>query len=520
MKTTKRERGRRLDSIAKVLEQQTDGDDDWSVEYRTAAPSERPDGMSVETDGQVIRYDFWEAQEECIERLADGAHDIVAFLAGYGAGKTIVGARWLLTQALAHPGSHFLCMGINYSRAQGTTYEALFEQLPGGDQTTTLTEGFNGPEQSPIVADYNRNNKRLTLSNASVITLGSADKWSRHAGAEFGAIWLDEPSHYGSDLHDLLEMLGSRLRGAAGPQNQLWTLTGNGYNAAWEVLDEQQDSNGEPLGLNIDVVRAYSLSNPYLSSAEKERFERQYAGSSREEQALYGGFAAAQGLTYPMFSRDRHVVGHSEAVDRLAGTWRVYAHDPGYTDPRGVLEIGRTDSGQYIVLDEFYRTGTNVDAAIRWVAGRPDGTVFSDHDPGEQREMRQAGLGAQNAKKDLDAGVAAVRRSFDIDPDSDQPGVLISDRCEHLIQELLSYQEDEIGSAVAVDHLCDCLRYAIYSEDSKATIRRGTPSKIREMVADDPNITRRTPGSASKKNIISGNSGDPFEDDSSLKRIR
>ncbi|MFC6764506.1 hypothetical protein [Natrinema soli] len=38
-----------------------------------------------------------------------------------------------------------------------------------------------------------------------------ADSWNRYAGDEFGAIWLDEPSHDEADLHDLLEMLGNKL---------------------------------------------------------------------------------------------------------------------------------------------------------------------------------------------------------------------------------------------------------------------------------------------------------------------
>ena len=63
-----------------------------------------------------------------------------------------------------------------------------------------------------------------------MIVLGSADKYNRYAGAEFGAVWMDEPSHYGDDLHELTGMITTRLRGVEGPKTQVWTLTGEGSN--------------------------------------------------------------------------------------------------------------------------------------------------------------------------------------------------------------------------------------------------------------------------------------------------
>lgn len=241
----------------------------------------------------------------------------MAALAGYGAGKSVLGARWLVAQAIRYSGSHFLAMGTTFSEARSSTFPKLFAQLPG-ENTTLRTTSFNGPEQSPLVTDYNRQENRLTLVNNSVITLGSSDKWSRFAGSEFGGVWMDEPSHYGSDLHDLLEMMGSRLRGVAGPKVLLWSLTGNGYGPAYEILAKQRDANGDPLGLAIKGIRASTLDNPYLSEGEKDRFRRQYEGTGREEQALHGGFAAAQGLVYSEFSRDTHVIPKAEAHERVS----------------------------------------------------------------------------------------------------------------------------------------------------------------------------------------------------------
>jgi len=280
----------------------------WGV----ADPEHRPEGVTWVPETNTLTYDLWHAQRETLDSLDRDETDIVSLLAGYGSGKTIFGARWLIKQALQYDGSRFLAMGIDFTKARDTTFRVLFEQLPG-DRTGTVTSSYNGPETSPVVADYNRQSHRLTLTNDSVIKLGSADRWNRYAGDSYGALWLDEPSHYGEDLHDLLEMLGSRLRGESGPKVQLWTLTGNGHNAAFDIIERKEDSTGEPLGLNVETIRASTLGNPYLSDDDKERFKRQYANTSREQQALHGGFEAAGGN---LLSRDMLTFEETDTVDR------------------------------------------------------------------------------------------------------------------------------------------------------------------------------------------------------------
>lgn len=457
---------------------------DVSVDWRDADPESRPTGMSWTVDDGEPRlsYDLWGAQQDTLNVLEDddGDQDVIALLAGYGSGKSVFGARWMIACALKYPGSRFLAMGVDFQKARDATYRVLFEQLPG-DRTDVVTSSFNGPENSPIVEDYNRRENRLTLANDSVIKLGSADKWSRYAGDEYGGLWLDEPSHY-RDLHDLLEMLGSRLRGVDGPKQQLWTLTGNGYNAAWQILEKREDADGEPLGLNIELIRASTEENPYLDPSDVERFRRQYEGTGREEQALRGGFAAAQGLVYSNFSRETHVVDHADALD-LVGEKRTFGYDAGWRDPRVLLELGETSYGQLIVIDEFHKPESHVEAAIAWLEdhGKPRGTVYAEHEPADIEKFGKAGWPAKKAQKSIDAGISEVRERFETD-EAGRPGLLISEQCEHLIRELQGYKEDDVGTSAAEDHCCDALRYAVFtpvaSPERKSRTRRGTPSDL------------------------------------------
>jgi hypothetical protein len=463
---TKNKRDNRLSEIEEQLEQQADTGPEWSVEWDSAAPSDRPEGMATDAESRSVSYDVWDKQRETLDALDRPDGDLSALIGGYGSGKSMLGARWIIKQAIQHAGSRFLVIGVSYSEARTATYRTLFEQLPG-ERTHIVTSDFNGVEQSPIVEDYNRSTHKITLTNDTTITLGSADKWARHAGDEYGAIWADEPSHYAVSLHDLMEMMGSRLRGENGAQTQLWTLTGNGYNDAWEILEKRETADGEPLGHDIEVIHASTLDNPYLSDGEKESFERQYGDTAREEQAIAGGFAAAQGLVYD-FSRDTHVVEPDEAAELVdeSNEWRLYGYDSGWSDPRTLLEVGKTDYGQLIVLSEFYRSESHPEDAIRYLEGRPEGTIFAEHEPNDIAKFRRAGWPAKKAEKSLDAGISELRKRFDTD-ESGRPGLLVSSACQNLIRELLGYQESHVGTAAAEDHAADALRYLVMGAEKQ-----------------------------------------------------
>lgn len=472
--TTKRERDRRLDDVAQAVEQANDVEEDWTVEHRGAAPNDRPHGMAVDVEAREIAYDFWEAQQECLD-LLDGEHDIVGFLGGYRSGKSVTGARWLLTQAIRTPG-RYLAMGTTYSEAVETTYRVLFEQLPGS-RTHMITSSFNGPEHSPLVEDYNRQEHRLTLVNDSVIVLGSADYWSRYAGDEYSAVWQDESSHYGDVLYDLLEMISTRLTADSGSKVQFHTLTGNGFNAAWSILEKQEDVDGGELGHTVELVRASVLDNPYIAQEDKDRLERQFEGGGREDQALHGGFSAAKGLVYSNFKRNQHVIEHDRALDDVTD-WRMYGYDAGWNDPRVLLELGKTAYGQLVVLDEFYRSECHVEDAIEWLAthSKPSGTIYCEHVPDEIQKFRRAGWQAVEADKDIDSGIANVRQRFEEDDESGRVGLVISDQCENLIHELHSYKKEHVGTSAAVDHCADSLRYAIHTDGTRTGVKHRTPA--------------------------------------------
>jgi hypothetical protein len=451
----------------------------------------------------TVSYEFWSAQQEALDAFMSRQYDVTAFLGGYGSGKTTTGARLLITLAQKFAGSKHAAMAIDFQKGNETTFEALFKNLPGA-RTHILTSGFNGPEQSPIVADYNRNDHRLTFTNDSIIRLASADHPQSVIGDEFQSVWLDEPSKYHPDskLFDIaLDVVPSRLRSFEPQFGQFWSLTGNGYNAAYKILRERENADGEELGTEMFVKRASMLNNPYLSEAVKERNRRQYANSSLAEQALHGGFAAAQGLVYDL-DREEHIAPldvHEEngeehyAIELGSRTipvdpeYRVYGYDHGWhPDPRAVLELGRTiGENRLVVLDEFRRTKSPLPETMRWLGSKVGGVIACEHMPEDIEELNAGSESAPQydprefeaieANKSLDAGIQKVAGEWlnprDAEGNPLPPRLLVADRCEELINEFFSYKQEEIGGKAADDHLLDSLRYAIMAVEEGADTR-------------------------------------------------
>lgn len=422
------------------------------------------------TEGDVVigPDGYWSAQLDVFDAIESGDYDLVVFRVGYAGGKTITGSDWIHSVAASIPKSDNLVMAPDYAKGGPSTFKTFLERLPG--ENTVPDEGGD-PENSPLVSDYHRVDKRVTYVNGSVARLGSADKWNRYAGSEFDAIWCDEPAHYdNTDLYDLVEMLTSRQRTHAGPNVMLWTSTGSGFNQYYDITERQVGPEDDPLPWadHMKVIVGDSRDNPFLPADALEKLERQFGGTDREAQALSGGFAAPTGLVYPDFSRERHVRPEAEAWDLVEDGWRVYGYDHGWSDPRVVVECGRTPYGQLVVLDEFYKEEVEYQKAIEWLQDgeKPRGTVYAEHEPEHQQAFTSAGYRCEPAVRDLDEGIPAVRERLDWREDpEDRPGLLVSDRCTNLIREFLDYQEDEVGGAGAVDHALDSLRYLVMGVD-------------------------------------------------------
>lgn len=418
-----------------------------------------------------IEFQYADYQADCIDDLEAGDDDLVVLRTGYGGGKSYGGAQWIHEGSMGWlegaPGldhGESLVLAPDFQKGGPATYRVFFETLPG--ENTVPNDAAGDPENSPIVAGYNQNHKRVTYVSGHVVRLGSADKWNRYAGSEFHRIWMDEPAHYDTtNLYDLHEMLVSRQRTAAGPNTTFWTSTGAGYDQFYDITERQVTSDDDPLPWadSLTVHTETSLRNPFLTAEAKAKLRRQFGGTERAAQALHGGFAAPQGLVYAQFTRPTHVRPLDDI--EIHGDWRMYGYDYGWQDPRVIIEYATTPRDQYAAIDCYYETGKPVEHAIQWLRDneKPAGVIYCDHDPEHIDKFRQAGYDAEAANKDLDEGISEVQEVLETDDDG-RPGLIVADHLTELIKELQSYKEDDVGTSRAEDHCADVTRYAVMGD--------------------------------------------------------
>lgn len=433
------------------------------------------DGVTVNDDGSIdIDWAFWRPQREARHAFYSGDFDLVGFVAGYRSGKSVTGARTIIESGL-NPDfapARLLCMGKTYAEAKKTTYPVLFEELPGSNLDPFLGDG--DPTNSPIVRNWTKQDGILTLVNGSVIILASADKPNRYDGGKFSGAWLDEGAYY-KELNAVRKTIGERLDyEPVGPRCILITTTGNGFNDAYDLLERKVDpaDDDAPLGIRTELVTASTANNPFLTDDDRARIRRVHGGSGREGQALHGSFEADEGRVYSDFRRHSHEV----SIDDVELTdWRMYGYDAGWEHERVCLEIAKTAYGQYIVVDEFYRSETHVEDVCGgpnhdtyWLKGKPKGRIHSEHEPGDIQKMRRAGWKAGKADKSVDAGINEVRYRLREDHEG-RPGLLVAKRCENTVKEFLGYTQDDVDKSDVDDHALDALRYAIYTESRRSS---------------------------------------------------
>lgn len=403
-----------------------------------------------------------EKQKDVMRTLIQDDYDLVVFRTGYGGGKTYLGCRWILETALQVPKSDNLILAVDRTKGKATTFQTFYDILPGDDVNP---DKGGHPENSPVIADWNLSELRGTIAKTnSVIRLGGADRWDRYAGAEFNAIFCDEVANYKNiDLYRLWEMLVSRQRTKEGPNKTLWASTGRGYNQFYDITEKRVDKEGKPLQWadRMKVIVGSSRDNPYHS--ELGKLEAQFAGTEREKQAIEGGFSAPEGLVYN-FSRDRHVV-NSDNLDLRDTVF--YAYDHGWNDPRVLLKFGETTKDQYIIVDEFYKRKSRVEEAVEWLEDQERGVIYCEHEPEHALDFQEIGFDTVMAKKDIDEGIEKVREFLSTD-ESGRVGLLVDRSCRNTIQEFLGYEEEDVGKNNARDHALDCVRYGIFTRESKA----------------------------------------------------
>lgn len=218
--------------------------------------------------------------------------------------------------------------------------------------------------------------------------------------------------------------------------------------------------------------------NPSLDPEYKTALKREYTGVWYKRM-IQGQWVAADGAIYDFFDTEQHTIPHNQ-IPPIQRTISL-GIDYGTTHPTAGILIGIGDDNKLYALDEWapnYQNNPHTpqkltdkqlsDHLKQWLQTQPQQPEFTWVDPAagsfRQQLWEDRHPHLAKAKNDVLDGirtVAALLANGDL---------LISQNCQHLIQELPGYRWDEKATQKGEekpiktqDDFSDALRYAVYS---------------------------------------------------------
>lgn len=194
------------------------------------------------------------------------------------------------------------------------------------------------------------------------------------------------------------------------------------------------------------------------------------------DRMIRGLWVIAEGLVYPEFDKDKHIITPEEFSKNLnEGLYKelIGGVDWGYSAEMAAGVWGVTRNNEFHLASEFYKKGKLTTDVIDWFKneqkrlGRNLNYIFCDSaEPDRIAEMVLANLKAYASEKEIAAGCNTVRTCFRKDL------VRIGTNCPNTQNELLTLrypEQDEPGygsetTFIGKDHACDgVLRYPIHT---------------------------------------------------------
>ena len=385
---------------------------------------------------------------------------------GGGAGKSIAASQKCIFLAWKYPGTRIIVIRKWQPQLQVTCFRMLKDiinenHFPAKINNTTMKIQFgNGSEIHclPIV-DTARSEAASRLKSLTDVDY----------------MWLEEPTELSQDEFDMIDL---RLRGREleGGRTRQIILTFNPIDRNHWLHDRFFNEDDTPIADENTVVQHYTyLDNQFVDAAYKRMLES-IPDKNRYNVYTLGLWGEMGDLVYENWRPYGDAPGEKEianvAVEEIIG-----GADFGYADPCAFILLGINDTERKLyVLDEAYQYESlnrdfvdSIKTSLRRYMGslaERGGFRTPIHcdssEPASIKEMREAGLNATPAQKNIIDGINAVR----------QYEIIINTECKSFMNEISGYtrQKDPQGhtlempnSKAGFDHLMDAMRYAVYS---------------------------------------------------------
>jgi PBSX family phage terminase large subunit len=381
------------------------------------------------------------------DKVFDSKARFIGVVAGIRGGKTTVGALWLLNEIQKHRDQgklgDYLITAPTHKILEQSTLPKFKEFFPTDWGVWKEQKGY-----------FELAWEREGSQEPCRIFVRSLDDPDSIEGMECLAAWVDE---CGKIRHQGWINVQGRLSVTQGRA----ILTTTPYAVNWfysEIMKRAKQDDP-----NYETIVWSSVDNPAFPKEEYDRakatlpkaiFERRYEGK----------FTRLEGLVYPEFDEDDHIVNPFPIPE----SWvRFGGLDFGKSNPNAIVCIAEDpDNKIFYVYKEFYKNETLLQTISNFLHNENLSYVLADTQAAQNIMELQRFYGNKNVKeadKVKDTGVFRIRQLL-----SENRLKFFKGHCTHTIEEILEYHyaapdSDGFNNDKIVDrknHAMDALRYA------------------------------------------------------------
>lgn len=439
--------------------------------------------------------------------------DQVLMSGSFGAGKSRVGCEKGYFLNMQYPGNRGLIIRKSLKDVKASTINQTLipEVIPEShikvhtkrDNKIEHYTGTVDPEGEPVTSEvhyYGLESGRKKRDDDLPEKIGSTS---------WGWIFVDEGTEISkgdwNQLYGRLRYDGKRQNGRhyKVPFRQIFTATNPASPGHWMYEHFKPEDPGEGKGETFMMTLS---DNVHLPQDYVENLETNLSGMYYERY-VKGRWVGAEGMVYEEFDPKKHLITDTDDLPaaeewQIHGTdeypdgeksifvtppadWRVYRTiDFGYRNPFVCQWWAASPDDVLVMFRELYVTEELVeDLAPRIKMLSPDGRkisgTFCDHDVEANEVLRRRGVDTQNAKKDIEQGIQAVKSKLKPN-DRGEPELffLANARCHEAdtqlklredplrtVEEIYEYSwdEEEEVPEEGNDHGLDAMRYLVHT---------------------------------------------------------
>jgi len=424
------------------------------------------DSDPIMEDGAVVKGGMFHHQR----KWWNLPNFIKAMVAGYGAGKTLIGSKRAITMALLNNGQPHFWVSPSYKVAKRTVVPTMIELLDGKKTVDSgLRYRYNKSDNEFLITHRGRTGR---------IWIGSGEEPDSLKGPNVGTATIDEP--FIQDEAVFLQML-ARVRAPKARHREIGLLgTPEQLNWGYDIC-EGEDQDRYDIGLihvptsaNLALPQQYldTLLSGYTARMKQAYFDGDFVNLSKG--AIYYGFSKQRNVVRLEDPGHELLVGMDFNVDPMAAI--VFWVNGKHMHIVAEIEIENADTQYMVDILSQNNEGTNEEIVkgqilnfldrdkqprIRTVYPDASGRARSTNSPGGQSDFTWLRTKFEVISKSANPKIRDRENAVNgkLNPSRGRPTLTIDPACKKIQKYMHAYTHELRLKQKQFSHLLDALGY-------------------------------------------------------------